>query len=296
MHAGAIEKASRRRKKEADRRVRKRRHSMSDSGEDNESTKSSRKKESENKPHWAGTLFTFLAEHPSLPQTLSYYAQFVFNVFLLCCCGYLIYAFWSTVMSDVDKKAHEAMADIMADIANCNKEYSRNNCEPDKRTPFIEPYCNEWDRCRKRDPYKVARAKVSAHTFAEIFNSFVEPISYKAMIFTAVLVFGCFGISNFVRSRLRSAELEQGNADSVCAPQAFGYFRRQPSPNYAYGYGYGPPPPPTPQRSFSNPDGGFYAGTPWHQPPLGMGFEPQPSGGFGQIDGQGSPQRRLMYN
>ena len=79
--------------------------------------------------------------------------------------------------------------------------------------------------------------------------------------------------------------------------QVFGFFRskvQQYQPNYGYGYGYRPPPPPTPQRSFSGQDGAFYAGTPWHQPP--MGFEPQPSGGFGQIDGQGSPVRRLVYN
>ena len=68
----------------------------------------------------------------------------------------------------------------------------------------MEPYCLDWARCKARDPYKVARAKVSAHTFAEIFNSFVEPISYKAMLFTAILVFGCFGISNFVRTNTQS--------------------------------------------------------------------------------------------
>jgi len=33
-----------------------------------------------------------------------------------------------------------------------------------------------------RDPREVARARVSAETFAEILNSFVEPISYKAMV------------------------------------------------------------------------------------------------------------------
>jgi len=33
-----------------------------------------------------------------------------------------------------------------------------------------------------RDPNSVGRAKISAHTFAQIFNSFIEPISYKAMV------------------------------------------------------------------------------------------------------------------
>jgi hypothetical protein len=33
-----------------------------------------------------------------------------------------------------------------------------------------------------RDPTVVGRAKVSAETFAEIINSFIEPISYKTMV------------------------------------------------------------------------------------------------------------------
>lgn len=33
-----------------------------------------------------------------------------------------------------------------------------------------------------RDPTQVGRARVSAETFAEIINSFIEPISYKTMV------------------------------------------------------------------------------------------------------------------
>jgi Di-sulfide bridge nucleocytoplasmic transport domain len=41
-----------------------------------------------------------------------------------------------------------------------------------------------------RDPNAVKRARLSAHTFAEIFNSFVEPISLKTMgvMFTALII------------------------------------------------------------------------------------------------------------
>ena len=298
-HVGAIEKATRRRKRDVDRRVaRKRRHTMSDSGEDTEPPRPSRKEKEEKKPHWAGSLFSFIAEHPSLPQTLSYYAQFIFNIFLLLCCGYLIYCFWSAVLGDVQTKQDEASAEVMAQMAQCARDYQENRCDPATRMNALEQYCNEKERCLKRDPRKVGRAKVSAHTFAEIFNSFVEPISYKAMLFTLVMIFGCFGLSNFVCRFTRKAPTPEESTDE--SEQAFVFFRNKASqwqqPNYGYGYGYGPPPPPTPQRSFSNQDRSFYAGTPWHQPLPGMGFEPAPSGGYGQIEGQGSPQRRLVYN
>jgi len=39
-----------------------------------------------------------------------------------------------------------------------------------------------------RDPNAIKRASLSAHTFAEIFNSFVEPISLKTMVFTFLMV------------------------------------------------------------------------------------------------------------
>ncbi|KAK5169538.1 uncharacterized protein LTR77_005514 [Saxophila tyrrhenica] len=286
-HVGAIEKKrSTKRKRDVDRRVaRRRRHSMSDSGEEADLPPKSPRKRSgghkppvEKEPHWISNLFTFIGAHPSVPHILSYYAQFLFNVFLLGCCGYLIYCFWSAVQGDVDKKSWEAIADEMAIMAKCAKDYKANQCAPDTRTPYLENtgICQEWEKCMNRDPKKVGRARVSAHTFAEIFNSFVEPISWKAMAFTTILVFGCFGISNM----------------------AFGFFRNKAQqhqpPNYGYGYG---PPPPTPQRAFSGQDGAFYAGTPWHMPPPGVGFEPQPSGGgYGQIEGGGSPVRRLVYN
>lgn len=286
-HSGTMEKRiEKRRKREIDRKFsRRRRHSVSDSGDDSERPLTSPRKtssqhqqavpEAEKKQFWLTSLFTFIAQHPTVPHILSWYAQLAFNLFLLGGCAYLIYCFWSAVQGDVDKKSQEAMIDIMAEMAVCAEQYTQNRCDRNTRVPAMETVCENWSKCMNRDPARVGRAKVSAHTFAEIFNSFMEPISYKAMAFTCIMVFGCFAISNF----------------------AFGFFRKTeghlPQQFQAY---YQQPPPPTPQRTFSGQEGGFYAGTPWqHQQQLPVGFEPQPSGGFAQIDGRGSPVRRLQY-
>ena len=202
-NAGRIEKSvARRRKREIDRSVaRKRRHSTSDSDADADTSHCSPRKGSTNhrgsadRQHWLGSLFTFIGQHPTVPTILSFYAQLLFNVFLLSCCAYLFYCFWSAVQGDVDKKSHEAMADIMAEMAACAQQYQTNKCERATRLPALEMPCEGWARCMNRDARKVGRAKVSAHTFAEIFNSFVEPISYKAMLFTSILIFGCFAVS-----------------------------------------------------------------------------------------------------
>ncbi|KXL43770.1 hypothetical protein M433DRAFT_135498 [Acidomyces richmondensis BFW] len=278
---GMGRKIHRRRKKEVDRQYsRKRRHSVSESGDDDDRLQMSPRKASnqhnsalpkpDQKENWIASFFTFIGQHPTVPHILSFYAQLAFNVFLLGGCAYLIYCFWSAVQGDVDKKSHEAMAEIMIEMALCAKQYKENNCEPKTRMPALDTVCSNWEKCMNQDPARVGRAKVSAHTFAEIFNSFVEPISYKAMIFTAILVFGCFAISNFAFGLIRKTEQSAGF-------QSY----------------YQPAPPPTPQRSFSGQDGGFY-GTPWHQPPAA--FEPQPSGGgLAQIEGRGSPVRRLQF-
>jgi len=139
------------------------------------------------RPHGPGpvaSLFGFIEKHPALPHILSFYAQLLLNVFLVFCFIYIIYSFWSTIRSDVDKKSEEAITDILAEMAVCAQNYRENRCEKESRAPALESVCNNWERCMNKDPRSVGRARVSAHTFAEIFNSFIEPISYKAMVST----------------------------------------------------------------------------------------------------------------
>ncbi|KAK4570459.1 hypothetical protein LTR86_002539 [Recurvomyces mirabilis] len=210
--SGMEKRVEKRRKRDINRKEsRRRRHSISDSGDDSEhhpTALSSPRKTSSSlqqqhpphepeKQHWMSTFYTFIETHPTVPHILSWYAQLLFNIFLLSCFAYAIYSAWSAFSSDVDKKAHEAMTEIMAEMAVCAQQYTANKCDRSTRVPAMETVCENWSKCMNRDPASVGRARVSAHTFAEIFNSFMEPISYKAMVFTFLLVFGCFAISNF---------------------------------------------------------------------------------------------------
>ena len=192
-----------------------RRRSLSDSGEDTASTTSrkasGRSLDSQNQPHWASTFFSFIAQHPTLPNTLSQYAQFIFNMFWLTLLAYIIYSFWAVVRSDVDRKSEVYMIDIIAEKISCAKQYNANNCDPGSRAPALEIQCNQWDKCRNQNERKIARGMVSARTFAEIFNSFVEEISYKAMAFSCILIFGCFAHLQ-LRLRLLPAQDDAGDA------------------------------------------------------------------------------------
>lgn len=172
------------RRKDNDRRVALRKNS---SASDSDSGVSPQRPSSQNitdpsQPGKLANLFTFIEHHPNLPHILSFYAQLALNIFLVLAIIYGIYTFWSTIRADVDKKAEEAELDVLASIAACAHEFRENGCAAERRVPALEAPCANWRRCMDRDAKGVGRARVSAHTFAEIFNSFIEPISIKAMV------------------------------------------------------------------------------------------------------------------
>jgi len=187
-----------RRNQAAQKQLRRRKHSYPDSDSENDHKDNEKRMDknvnaTENNS-WASlaSIFTYIESHPQLPHILSFYAQLLLNLFLVFSCMYILYSFWSTIVSDVDKKSEEAVTAALADMAICAKNYRENGCE-DRRAPALEQVCLGWEKCMARDPKSVGRARVSAHTFAEIFNSFIEPISYKAMVccFSRLFVFEC---------------------------------------------------------------------------------------------------------
>ncbi|OCK86340.1 hypothetical protein K432DRAFT_316615 [Lepidopterella palustris CBS 459.81] len=227
------------------------------------------------------SIFSFIETHPSLPHVLSYYAQLLLNFFLVFSAIYILYSFWHAITNEVDIYAKDAAAEMMAEIAICAQNYRENRCERATRVPAMETVCSNWEACMQRDPKKVARASVSAKTFAIIFNNFVENISYKTMLFTALLLFGCFFVSNY----------------------AFGIFRNKAThmpPPHPYSHDAFMQPPATPQRY---PSGGFldqqgyytpYATLNGHPSQAQFGLEPAPSQGLNGIGGEGAV-KKLMF-
>lgn len=125
----------------------------------------------------------WVATHRELPLIASYYLQFFFNLSLLLLLLYALFCFYLTIRRDVDQKVEEYSEAILAEMSLCSRNYIENRCSPDMRVPAMEIRCNAWEKCMNRDPSQVGRARVSAETFAEIINSFIEPISYKTMVF-----------------------------------------------------------------------------------------------------------------
>jgi hypothetical protein len=239
--------------------------------------------------HWSVTLFEFITAHPTLPHVLSFYAQLLLNMFLIGSIMYILYSFWATIRGDVDKQTSIAVAEVLGQMAACARDYNNNHCDPSTRPPLLENACHNWEMCMNQNPRNVGRARISAHAFAEIFNSFIEPISYKAMvsssfsfqrwiyrltctkqIFSVLLIFVTIAGSNFAFAVFRDKAAENASAQH-------------------HHYYNGAVPPPTPQHSY-NP------ALEWnnaYQQGQQLGLEPAASQYAG--DREASPVRRLQF-
>lgn len=143
-------------------------------------------------PKEAGTIsamLSFIHNHPNLPNILSTYALFILNLFLIFAIMLIVYSFWATIRQDVDLKSAEEASKVMAEMELCARNYRDNQCHLPGRVPALEAVCNNWEQCMTKDPNKVGRARISAHTFAEILNNFIEPMSYKLMVRNLSAVF-----------------------------------------------------------------------------------------------------------
>ena len=69
-----------------------------------------------------------------------------------------------------------------------------------------------------RNPTLVSKAKLTAETFAEIIEGFIEPISYKTMVFVMMAGFGGVLLSNLAfslaRGKVKPHDMDTGHQRS----------------------------------------------------------------------------------
>ncbi|PWY93897.1 hypothetical protein BO94DRAFT_485411 [Aspergillus sclerotioniger CBS 115572] len=142
-------------------------------------------------------FFALLEAHPNVPSILSWWAQLVVNLSLFSLAVYVVFGFVSAIRAEFEQAAEEVSDTILAEMAACAKSYVDNRCAGGDRLPALETVCENWERCMNRDPAKVGRAKVSAHTMAVIINSFIDPISWKAIMFFLATISTVTVVSNW---------------------------------------------------------------------------------------------------
>ncbi|KAG4422330.1 hypothetical protein IFR04_004482 [Cadophora malorum] len=239
-------------------------------------------------PGWFASIFNYIESHPNLPNVLSYYAQLGVNGFIAALTIFGIYSFWMTVRADVDKASEKERALVLAEMTKCAQEFLVNKCGADMRLPALQVPCDNWEHCMNRDPNSIGRAQVSAHTFAQIFNSFIEPISYKAMIFVVMIVTVCILINNLAFSTFRSKTNHHHNM-----PTAPPFYPQQQQPPTPFQWGN---PPQTPHHSNMGYD--IYGGQTYQQimPSQTPGGQRSPSKGNRSLSkGNRSPSKGDRY-
>lgn len=144
-----------------------------------------------------GDFFALLEAHPNIPNILSWWAQLIVNLTLFSLAVYVVLTFVSAIRTEFDHAAEERSDLIVAEMAVCAKNYVDNRCAGGDRLPALETVCENWERCMNRDPAKVGRAKLSARTMAEIINNFIDPISWKAILFFIATLATVTAVSNW---------------------------------------------------------------------------------------------------
>ncbi|KAI8971041.1 Brl1/Brr6 domain-containing protein [Pilobolus umbonatus] len=152
-------------------------------------------------------------KHQDITYTILTYIQMAFNVIISSTILYLFIQLVLVVRQDFRLKAEEHLDIIQQEKNQCSKNYMINHCGLNDRVPAIEIMCNEWASCMQKDTV-VAKAKVSAEAIAEIINSFVEPISYKTLLFLTILVVGSLVFSNIAFTLFRKKYKQNDNRSS----------------------------------------------------------------------------------
>ncbi|EPQ31782.1 uncharacterized protein PFL1_01114 [Pseudozyma flocculosa PF-1] len=174
--------------------------------------------------------------HLDWPELLLGYAQFLFNASILAAFLYLLFSIIRTVQQDVAEKVRGYEMDTLSEITACAASYAANRCGTEMQAPALAAACLNWERCSARDPAVVGRARVTAETFAEILNGFVDVVSWKSMVFSLVTLSIIVGATNSVFSffRIRSRRQREQPHQSQQPPPTLQQQQQQQQPQHQH--------------------------------------------------------------
>ncbi|KAF7713946.1 Uncharacterized protein PECH_000731 [Penicillium ucsense] len=155
-------------------------------------------------------VLTLLEEHPNVPAILSWWAQLVVNLSLFSLAVWMVFSFVAEIRNEFDAVASKEMDSILHSIAECMQRYEDNRCAAGNLVPGLIPICAADRKCMDTDPTHVRRAMLSARTMAQIIDSFIEPISWKAIIIFLATIGTVAWASNWSFRSFRNNRLNQG--------------------------------------------------------------------------------------
>jgi hypothetical protein len=197
--------------------------------------------------HYTLNMPSALAPQSDMPHILLGYLQFFFNLSLILLFLYLVMQFIVTVQRDVEQRISEYSMDIVQEISMCSLQYTSNLCASNP-IPAMAHQCGIWETCMNRDPTIVGRAKVGAELIAEVVNGFVEPISWKTLVFTLISLSFLTVFINTLLSLYRSRHSPPSFAQQLHQP-SFPVAPATPHLSHSFGGYLSPAPTPSWGRS-----------------------------------------------
>ena len=121
-------------------------------------------------------------QRKSTPHLLLSYLQLIFNAALGLVALFLLISFLLMLRTDMRERRHEASIELHQSILHCSQAYMQNRCPPETRVPAMDKACREWEYCMNRNPNVVGAARLGAEILAEVFNGFVETVSWRTLV------------------------------------------------------------------------------------------------------------------
>ncbi|KAI9315184.1 Di-sulfide bridge nucleocytoplasmic transport domain-containing protein [Dichotomocladium elegans] len=116
------------------------------------------------------------------------YLPLAYNMVLLLPLVYILFFLVYMFHHDFQMKTKAHQAAILQDVLTCGKNYEINQCHPSTRVPALEAQCQAWEICASQNPTMISRSVILGEMMGEALNSFIDPISFKAVIFYSILV------------------------------------------------------------------------------------------------------------
>ncbi|KAL0248852.1 hypothetical protein GEMRC1_004086 [Eukaryota sp. GEM-RC1] len=127
------------------------------------------------------------SRHLEIPVIISGYVRLTFNICCvigLFCIGVL---FVLAIRGDISLRTARSSEGLITEIQNCQKSYEDAKCADGPKSGQAQSFCETMFHCMNMDPNGIETVAISVRAIAEAINSFVEPISYKTMVFIVLL-------------------------------------------------------------------------------------------------------------
>ena len=132
-------------------------------------------------------LWSWIASRDSNDMVERWTKTFTY-IWIMASCVFIMWSVFATIRSEINVAGDREVAALHAEVATCTRQWRENMCEPHRMLPALAAQCNEWALCMEQDPNAARKAVLSAQTFANILNGFLETLSWKTMFAAVFLI------------------------------------------------------------------------------------------------------------